>query len=130
VYINVVVPSTLWVMNSNDAGAGSLRQAMLYANANSSPGNPDLIAFNIPTTDPGYSSATAAFTISPLSALPAITNPLVLDGTTQPGSTSTPVVVLNGSQTGAADGLDISAGNTTVKGVCIRQRRRRRLHRD
>src|SRR5215210_2028491 len=63
------------VVNVNDSGAGSLRQAILDANAN--PG-PDTIGFNIP--GPGVK------TITPATALPAITEALIIDGYTQPGS--------------------------------------------
>ena len=54
------------------------------------------------------------------SALPTISVPVVLDGTTQPGFTSTPVVVLDGTNAGASTvGLTISAGNSTVEGLVI-----------
>jgi CSLREA domain-containing protein len=46
------------VTNTNNAFAGSLRQAIQDAN----PG--DTIVFQIPTTDPGYNSSTATFTIT------------------------------------------------------------------
>ena len=43
--------ATFSVTNTNDSGAGSLRQAIIDANA--SPGT-DTIAFNIPLTDPNH----------------------------------------------------------------------------
>ena len=67
--------ATFTVTSSADAGPGSLRQAILDANA--SPG-PDTIAFNIP--------GSGVHTLIPESVLPAITDPVVLDGFTQPGS--------------------------------------------
>jgi titin len=101
--------STYFVTNTNDSGAGSLRQAILDANAN--PG-PDAIAFKI-----GQGGVQA---ILPTSALPAITDSVVIDGTTQPGFVSHPLIVLNGSRTGAnSDGLTISAGGCTVRGLDI-----------
>src|SRR5262249_35488766 len=42
------LPSTFLVTNTNDSGAGSLRQAILDANATPNVGGPDLISFNIP----------------------------------------------------------------------------------
>src|SRR3954468_9676113 len=60
------------VTTTNSAGTGSLQQAILDANTN--PGA-DTIQFNIP--EPG-------FTISPVSALPALTEQVVIDGSTQP----------------------------------------------
>ncbi len=56
-----VYAATFTVTNTNDSGAGTLRQAILDANAN--PGL-DTITFNIPGAGP--------FSIKPLSALPAI----------------------------------------------------------
>ena len=72
-----VNPKTWVVTNTNDSGPGSLRQAILNANlSNSAP--PDTIKFNIPGTGP--------FLISPLSALPTITHPTIIDGYTEPGA--------------------------------------------
>ena len=59
-------------------------------------------------------------TIKPTSPLPAITNPVIIDGTTQPGFVGTPIIVLNGSLAGAnANGLTITAGDSTVRGLVI-----------
>jgi hypothetical protein len=69
--------ATFTVTNTADAGAGSLRQAIL--NANSSFG-PDDIAFAIPA--PGVQTITLA------SGLPPITEALYLDGFTQPGASA------------------------------------------
>ncbi|HET6313141.1 MAG TPA: hypothetical protein VFH60_04845, partial [Chloroflexia bacterium] len=97
------------VNNTNDSGAGSLREAINMANAG--PGK-DSIIFNIP--------GSGVKTISPLSALPAITDPVEIDGTTQPGYTGTPVIELNGSSAGWPQaGLVVSAGNSTIKGLVI-----------
>ena len=61
------------VTNTDDSGAGSLRQAMLDANdtPNDSAG-PDRITFAINGASP--------YTIALTSALPVITDPLVIDG--------------------------------------------------
>jgi protocatechuate 3,4-dioxygenase beta subunit len=113
--------ATFTVTNTNDSGAGSLRQAIL--DANSTPGA-DTVAFNIPNTDPGFNGA--VFTIRPLSALPAILDAgTTIDGATQTaftGNTNTggPEVVLNGSLAGAgAFGLNINASNCVVKDLVI-----------
>ncbi len=68
--------ATYTVSNTSDSGAGSLRQAILDANAN--PGNDD-IAFAIP--------APFVQTIVLSSGLPPITQPVLIDGFTQPGAT-------------------------------------------
>jgi hypothetical protein len=60
------------VTNSNDVGSGSLRQAIIDANAAGG-----TITFNIP--------GTGVHTISPLSVLPSLTNSVIIDGYTQPG---------------------------------------------
>src|SRR6266436_1884451 len=95
------------VTNANDHGAGSLRQAMLDANA--TPGL-DNITFNIP--------AAGVQTISLLIALPVITDPVVIDATTQAGYTGVPLIELNGAQT-SANGFQISAGSSTIRGFII-----------
>ncbi|MCC3409915.1 MAG: S8 family serine peptidase [Microcoleus sp. PH2017_10_PVI_O_A] len=103
------------VTNTKDSGAGSLRAVLNWAN--STPGN-DTVLFKIPNTDPGYNTSTNAFTIRPLSALPQITDSAIIDGTTQPGFSNRPVIELDGSNV-SVDGLYISAGNSTVRGLTI-----------
>jgi CSLREA domain-containing protein len=86
----------------------TLREAIGAANAN--PG-PDLIHFAI-----GSGTKTIALT----SPLPTITDPVTIDGTTQPGYAGTPIIVLNGSGAGVGvDGLDITAGSSTITGLVI-----------
>jgi hypothetical protein len=102
------VLATFTVTNTNDSGLGSLRQAIL--DANSTPGQ-DTINFNI---------GSGVQTIAPLSPLPSITDSAIVDGTTQPGFSGTPIIELNGSSAGVgANGLAIAAGNSTVKGLVI-----------
>jgi len=86
-----------------------LRQAIL--NANASVGS-DTIDFNI--------SGTAPFTISPTSALPSVTDPVIIDATTQAGFVDRPVVELSGASAGTRTrGLLILSGNCTVRGLSI-----------
>jgi len=111
--------STFTVTNNNDSGAASLRQAILDANSNATA---DTIKFNIPTT--------GVATISPDSPLPAITEPVVIDGYTQPGSSENTKasgndavlrIELSGADatTDYVNGLTIYAHNSTVKGLII-----------
>jgi hypothetical protein len=100
--------ATFTVTNTNDSGAGSLRQAIIDSNGN--PGA-DTIAFNIVGVPP--------HSIKPLSALPTITGQVTVDGTTQPGFLGIPIVELDGSLALFAHGLDITAGNSTVRGLAI-----------
>ena len=49
-----------------------------------------------------------------------ITDPVVIDGTTQPGPAGAPRIVLDGTSAGGnANGLHITAGNSTVRGLAI-----------
>ncbi|MEO8434757.1 MAG: Calx-beta domain-containing protein, partial [Pyrinomonadaceae bacterium] len=102
-------PITFVVTNTNDSGAGSLRQAIIDANAAL---GVDTITFNIP--GPGV------HTITPSSALPIIFDPVTIDATTQPGFAGQPLIELNGASAGSgASGLTITAGRTTVRGFVI-----------
>ena len=93
------IMNTFVVTTAADTGAGSLRSAI--ASANGSPGL-DRITFS------------TSGTINLHSPLPEITDPIIIDGTTPPA------VELNGSQAGTrANGLVITAGNSTVRGLAI-----------
>jgi len=95
---------TYVVTTDADSGVGSLRQAILDVNSNA--GVLQIISFAI---------GTGVQTISPVTALPAITAPYVfIDGTTQPGwSSNNPVIVINGSlfTPYTVDGITISGTN-------------------
>jgi len=100
--------ATFTVISTNDTGAGSLQQAILDANA--SPGA-DVITFNIPS---------GGLTIAPTNALPVITEPVTIDGSTQPGFASAPIVELNGTSAGATvDGLKIATSNCVIRALVI-----------
>src|SRR5438309_219009 len=96
------------VTTTADSGPGSLRQAILDANA--TPG-PDTISFAIP--------GAGTHTISLLSPLPFVSDPAVIDATSQPGYAGTPLIELDGSAAGQnANGFDLLADNT-VRGFVI-----------
>lgn len=99
--------TTFVVTNTDDNGPGSLRQAILDANANA---GSDVITFNI---------GSGLKTMTPASKLPDITDPVVIDGTTQPGFSGSPLIEINASNTGFAWPLLISAGNTTIRSLII-----------
>lgn len=105
-----ITRQAFFVTNTNDGGAGSLRQAII--DANSLPGADD-IKFNIPGAGP--------YTIAPLSRLPAIVEEVSIDGTTQPGFNGTPIIEISGQNVGNNlwVGLWVSAGNCVVKGLVI-----------
>ncbi len=102
--------ATYTVTTTADAGPGSLRQAILSANAN--PG-PDSVEFAI---------GAGAAVLQPTSRLPAIIDRLILDGRTQPGFKGTPLVHLDGKLAGAsADGLTFGSGasGSVVRSLAI-----------
>src|SRR5215471_13057850 len=114
--------ATFNVVNTNDSGGGSLSQAIIDANNNA---GANTIAFNI--------SGGGVHTISPLTALPAITKTVTIDGYTQPGSsanTNPPtqginaviLIELSGAMAPPGSnfsGLTINADNCTVRGLVI-----------
>ena len=110
--LNAIVST---VVNLNDSGPGSFRQAII--NANSFAGT-NVIVFNIP-------AGLAPLTISALSLMPAINNANVtIDATTQPGysSTNQPIVQFDGKSLPngtTGDGLNITASGCTIKGLDI-----------
>ena len=119
---------TIFVVNSSDdvndgtcdATHCSLREAINAANASA---GKDAVAFDIPGAGP--------HTIQPTSALPTITDPVIIDGYTQPGaspntngpglgSNAVLKIELDGSNAGAfQDGLTIIAGGSTLRGLAI-----------
>ena len=117
--------ATYTVLNTSDSGAGSLRQAM--SDSNTSVGTTDTIAFNI--TGAGCTGTPTVCTIKPMSALPNITDPVVIDGYTQPGSSPNTLAVgdnavllveIDGSQIGSfAYGLYVFTDNTVIQGLVI-----------
>ena len=102
----IVPQATFTVINTNEEGPGSLRQAILDANSKT---GADTISFDIP------GSGTKTITLK--SPLPVITESVVIDGTTQPGFAGSPVIALRRGAKGST--LKITGGNTTVRGLDI-----------
>jgi len=95
------------VTTAADSGPGSLRQAVLDANA--APG-PDVITFSLPSSP---SSIALWSTIT-------CTDPVTIDATTQPGFGGQPVVELTGaSGFPLFDGLHLAAGSSVVRGLAL-----------
>lgn len=107
--------STLTVVNANNTGAGSLRQAIVDSNLTS---NAETIEFAIPGGCP--------HTLVLASPLPAVTSPLTIDAFTQPGSVpnqddlaynAVHCVIISGAETHALR-LEPEAGEVmTVRGL-------------
>jgi CSLREA domain-containing protein len=92
-----------------DVSHCSLREAIKVANTQV---GLDTISFALPPP----------FTIAPTSELPAITDPVTIDGSTQPGFTGHPIVELTGTNAGAgANGLMISTGGggSTIRALVV-----------
>ncbi|GAB4327091.1 MAG: hypothetical protein OHK0038_00700 [Flammeovirgaceae bacterium] len=100
---NFITPITYLVTNTNDSGAGSLRDAIDNANIYTSYdlGTRRFIKFNINTPPP--------WEITLESELPIIYNKTVIDATTQPGSNSGQLVTINGQNISLQDEDDIGA---------------------
>lgn len=114
----VAEAATFTVSNTGDSGAGSLRQAILDANVT---GGADTITFNI--------LAAGVQVITPATALPTITDPVILDGYTQPGASPNTLAVgtdavllieINGTTAGFV-GLwfKVAAGDSILRGLAV-----------
>ena len=116
----IAIADTFTVINTDDTGAGSLRQAITDANNHA---GLDTIAFNIP--------GAGVHTITPASQLPSITSPVTLDGYTQPGSSANTLasgdnavllIEINGATLGNnGNAIVILAGasGSTIRGLVI-----------
>jgi titin len=148
------MPSAYLVTTTADSGPGSLRDAINQVNLDTghalygSPSNPgvDEIDFAITAasdTGGGYDTATGVATIAPLSALPVISNAVIIDGYSQAGASPntlaagdnavlkvelngareplnlTPGISSNGNVAYDGIGLSISGGGSTVRGLAI-----------
>jgi parallel beta-helix repeat protein len=139
-------PLIFTVTNTADTGNGSLRQAILDANANS---GPDTIQFNIPGNDSGCNALSHVCTIKPSVAnavtWPRATSPVTINGYSQTGASvntlavgddakllieqdatnlTDPAIYLGGPTTGGDSsgstikGLVISHINNGLSGIC------------
>ncbi|HQX52330.1 MAG TPA: right-handed parallel beta-helix repeat-containing protein, partial [Planctomycetaceae bacterium] len=126
------------VTTTADSGPGTLRQAILDANAVNVLDNVEIV-FEIPETDPGFVDVDSAlaegdaqrdvFRIRPLSELPAIQNvenkPVSILGETQSTTTGNtnstrPLIELDGSLAGAGvNGLSLNSDAVQVRGLTI-----------
>ena len=105
------------VTNTGDSGGGSLRQAILNANVSSGASR---ILFEIPPP-PLAPGARPIVTIEPKSALPVVRSNVVIDATTQPGYSASagPVVVLDGAEGSAEEGLVIGGNSAGLIGLKV-----------
>lgn len=106
-----LLATTFKVTNTNNSGPGSLREAIQFANNSS---GADDIIFEIPGSAP--------HTIAVSGALPQISDPLIIDGSTQPANGFngvSPKIIINGGGTQNISGLVIAANNSGLYGTYI-----------
>jgi IPT/TIG domain/S-layer homology domain len=114
--------ATFTVTNTNDAGAGSLRQAIIDANGLA---GADTIAFNVSGAG---CDGSGLCTIAPATNLPGLSGTVLVDGYTQPGAspntnatgalnTVLKIVVAGGGSFGA--GLSLNSNDSTIRGLVV-----------
>lgn len=105
--------ATIIVTNTSDSGAGSLRQAILTANA--SVNVADTITFSIAGAGP--------HTITPLTPLPALTDRVVIDGYSQSGASTNTLAASDDAviKIVVPEKLIIDTTNSTIRGLAIGQ---------
>ena len=109
-----IVPQTIVASSTADSGPGTLRQALLDANA--AEGN-NTIKFAFRGVPP--------YVIHLLSPLPQISDPVVIDGWSQIQFQGQPVIEIDGTNvvpptpTAERTGLSIVVGGTTVRGLVL-----------
>jgi hypothetical protein len=111
------IANAFTVTSTSDSGPGSLRQAIIDANAT---GSPQTISFDITIGADGMPNGAGPIVIGLSSPLPAIVVAVDLDATTQPGFAGTPIVQLAGNGL-ASDGLTLAAASdgSTIQGLAI-----------
>ena len=106
---SVAQATTFTVINTNDAGAGSLRQAITDSNANNSA--TDALPHNILFAIAGG----GVKTIAPTTQYPFITRPVVIDGYSQPGSSANSLAVGNNS----VHQIELDGTNANIGNACF-----------
>ncbi len=96
---------TVYTVTDTPNKVVTLTDAINLANAHA---GPDIINFNL---SPAGVNKVAG-------ALPAITDTVTIDGSSQPGYQNTPLIALDGGGT-VANGLQISASDTVIKALAI-----------
>ncbi|MFO0909864.1 MAG: DUF4347 domain-containing protein [Isosphaeraceae bacterium] len=104
-----LLPDNFVVTNTNDSGPGSLRQVITEANNS---GTAQTITFAIP--------GSGVQTITLASPLPALTQSITVDATSQPGYAGTPLVEVDGTATPyGTNGIEVLANNCVVEGLSL-----------
>ncbi len=96
------------VTTTADSGPGSLRQLIFDAGATP---EVDTIRFSIP--------GSGVHTLRPESPLPALFDPMTIDGTTQPGYAGTPLIEIDCSAAGTESGIVVATAGVVRRGLAI-----------
>lgn len=119
------------IVNTNDSGQGSLRQAMLNANVlggdsalaqTALTAGKENLLWQLLSNDANYNSTYAYWSIPLKSTLPSITAPLSINGALQAGFVNKPVIELVGNGAGnGVNGITLGAGSdgSSVKSLAI-----------
>jgi titin len=103
------LPLTFTVTSTGNAGPGTLRDAMIQAEA--MPGL-NIIEFNLPPA--------AVHTIALATLLPSQEEAVIIDGSTQPGYAGAPVITIDGTAIiGGGSGFRLRGGGSLVRGLAI-----------
>ncbi|MFT5327290.1 MAG: parallel beta-helix repeat protein, partial [Planctomycetaceae bacterium] len=109
--VTVSIRHALYVTNTTDAGEGSLRWTIDNANAHPNDVIPDEIRFAI---------GTGAQTVVLADRLPYVTDPVIIDGSSQPGFTGEPSISIDATAyTGTDAILRVRAGSSTVQDIAL-----------
>ncbi len=115
--------ATFTVTNTNDSGAGSLRDAITAANAAA---GADTIAFNVSGAG---CDGSGLCTIAPDSQLPSLGDAVLVDGYTQPGASPNTnatgainavlKIVVSGVNIPGAQGFNVQGTGATIRGLVV-----------
>ncbi|MFY9572266.1 MAG: BACON domain-containing carbohydrate-binding protein, partial [Blastocatellia bacterium] len=103
---------------SGGSGNGTVNFSVAL-NAGASPRGGTLTIAGLTFTVTQDGSPVVVRTINLISPLPKITDPVIIDGTTQPGFAGRPIIELNASAARGSDVLNITAGSSTIRGLVI-----------
>ena len=104
--------ATITVTNENDSGPGSLRQALVDVMTSPAPR-----AINFLITPTGAT----VHAINLATALPALTNTVTVDGTSQPGYSNSPLIKVNGAAitNSGIRGFRLYGGTNLLRGMFL-----------
>jgi hypothetical protein len=113
---SIAAETVFWVTNIATSGSGSLKQAIINANASTST---PTIKFAIGSGQQTIPLTGFAIGQTGDIRLPNLTRTMTIDGTTQSGYSGTPLIVLSATSSPALWGLRVAAPNCVIRGLSI-----------